>query len=152
MEHILLPVFDESGKPATPEVLEAEPEGSGRYLLLHSPAFVDGIARGDIIELAPELPRGFRVARRGGYLAIVLALPVSLEKERAQQLLQAEVVAANGVCEGGPGRALVFSIPVGAGFSVVEQIFVSFCASHTGSDWWFGNVYDPESGAALNWW
>jgi hypothetical protein len=152
MKHIQLPIFDDAGKRVSAEAVEVEAADAGQYRLLHSPAFIDGIARNDIITVDSELPRGFQLLKRGGYLAIVLVLPSVGIKSNAERTLLPRMVRVRGVCEGGPGRALVFSIPVASGFAPVEDIFKQFCGSEAGATWWFGNVYDPVSGSPLNWW
>ena len=71
MEHILLPVLDEARtREVTKEMLEVEPTSTG-LRLLHSPAYVDGIAGGDVIELDVAQLSGYRLVSRGGNLAVV---------------------------------------------------------------------------------
>ena len=152
MEHILLPALDWStGTVATREMLEVEREGTNFFRLLHSPAFVDGIARGDLLELLPDIVEGYRIIERGGYLAIVVAFPDAEAKSKSHQLLIESLVPVAGVCEGGPSHSLVCSVPVTAGFPNVEAILNSFCHEAPGTTWWFGNVYSL-SGEPLGWW
>ncbi|HMI94836.1 MAG TPA: DUF4265 domain-containing protein [Polyangiales bacterium] len=152
MEHISLPVLDESGQAKTREQLETEPAPPDGHRLLQSPAYVDGIARGDVIRLDPDSPRGYALLERGGYLALVLALASDDAKSSARLALEPGVKALQGSCEGGPARVLVYSIHASASFPEVEQLYDAFCAANPGASWWFGNVYDPSSGAPLNWW
>lgn len=151
MEHLTLPVLDEAGtREISKEMLEAEPAKNGCWQLLHSPAFVWGTARGDVIRLEPESLCGFVVVERSGNLAVVMGLP-SGEEAACRRALEPEVVEMGGVCEGGPPRMLVFSIPVSVGFPRVEALFKQACARVAGAQWWFGNVYGPDD-APLNWW
>jgi hypothetical protein len=152
MEHISLPVLDEDGRTKTREQLEAEPVLPSGHRLLHSPAYVDGIARGDLIRLDPDSPRGYALLERGGYLALVLALASDEAKPGARLALDPAVNALQGACDGGPARVLVYSIHASASFPAVEQLFDAFCSANPGASWWFGNVYDPITGAPLNWW
>jgi hypothetical protein len=151
MEHLTLPVLDANETTeVSKEVVEAEPIEDGCWRLLHSPAFVWGVARGDIVRLDPVRRSGFVVVERAGNLAIVLAVP-SGEESSSRRVLEREIGALGGTCEGGPPRMLVFSIPVSAGFARVEAIFDRACARVPGASWWFGNVYGPK-GEPLNWW
>ena len=48
---------------------------------------------------------------------------------------------------------IVFTIPVSAGFAAVARMFDSVVAQHPGSQWLYGNVYDPKDGKTpLDWW
>jgi hypothetical protein len=151
MEHIDFPVLDEScSRVVTREVIEVEREGPSTVRLLHSPAFVTGIARGDLIELDPNRLSGFRILERGGMLAAVIAFPTERRRDDAERVLRHEVEALAGVCEGGPGRALVFSIPVRCGFPKIEA-FLNEASQRFDGGWYFGNVHDGN-GTPLAWW
>jgi len=152
MEQISLPVIDESGRTTSRELLETEPVDPDGHRLLQSPAYVDGIARGDLIRLDPDSPRGYALLERGGYLALLLELASDEAKSNARTALDPGVRALQGTCEGGPVRVLVYSIHASASFPALEQLFDAFCAANPGASWRFGNVYDPVSGAPLNWW
>jgi hypothetical protein len=152
MEHVTFPVLDDTGtRVVRHEVLEVEREAPRVVRLTHSPAFVAGAARGDLIELDPDLLSGFRVLERSGMLAAVVAFKSKEQKRNAERELGIDVQALGGVCEGGPGRALVFSMPVGTGFPTVEGFLDGARTRFPGAEWYFGNVYGPD-GAPLNWW
>jgi hypothetical protein len=37
--------------------------------------------------------------------------------------------------------------------TAIEFVFIEFVAAHPGTEWMFGNVYDPRDGVTpLNWW
>jgi hypothetical protein len=55
------------------------------------------------------------------------------------------------VYDGGPGKAMVFTIPVRAGFPQVEAAFDSLTNECSGATWWFGNVFDKHN-RPLRWW
>jgi hypothetical protein len=68
MQHITLPMFYDDGQlvGGKREVLEVDLVGTKQYQLLHSPAFVDGLAAGDVIELDESLRSGFRLVSLPG--------------------------------------------------------------------------------------
>jgi hypothetical protein len=152
MEHVTLPVLDDAGaRVISYEVVETERHQDGTLHMLHSPAFVAGIARGDRIELDPSALAGFRILQRGGMLAAVVVFVGDEQKQEAVRQLDPEVQSLGGVCEGGPGRALVFSVPVATGFPTTEAFFEEACRRFPGAQWYFGNVYGDD-GKPLNWW
>ena len=153
MEHLDLPALDHDENTIVGrEVLEVEPLSDGGYRLLHSPAFVWGIAGGDVIDLVPSNLAGFRVRSRAGNVAVVLALDEETPKDsRIAQHLIADVAGLSGVYEGGPGKSMVFTIPVRAGFPQIEAVFNSFTTECSGATWWFGNVFDRHD-RPLGWW
>jgi hypothetical protein len=57
-----------------------------------------------------------------------------------------------GTLDGGIEHGLVFTIPLDSGFSAIEELFDTFTRSHPGTEWRYGNVYDPETGRPLGWW
>jgi hypothetical protein len=122
----------------------------GRYQVLHSPGFVDGVAAGDEIELTDDAGH-FRVRRRGGNLAVQIfsVEPVRpFKDELATQVCE----QLAGHLDGGIDRGLVFTIPLTTGFTAIEALFDGFVRGHPGCEWSYGNVYDPETGAPLGWW
>jgi Domain of unknown function (DUF4265) len=152
VDHITLPILDDSGtRVASHEVLEVEPESAGRVRLTHSPALVAGIARGDLIALDPSVLCGFHVLERGGMVAAVVSFASGEQKQEAEPSLTTDVELLGGVCEGGPGGALVFSIPASVSFAKIETFLNGACDRHLGARWYFGNVWGPD-GQPLNWW
>ncbi|MCI0585795.1 MAG: DUF4265 domain-containing protein [Planctomycetes bacterium] len=153
MQHLDLPVLD-SGETevVSREVLEVERLGDGGFRLLQSPAFVWGIAAGDVIELDPGALSGLRLRSRAGNLAVVVALPDAADKGAAPiRRLIGDVASMGGVLDGGPERMLVFTIPVKAGFARIESAFNLLQRSLEGAGWWYGNVYDRND-RPLGWW
>jgi hypothetical protein len=151
VHHITLPILDERGtRVESHEVLEVEHESDGTVRLTHSPAFVAGIARGDLIALDAAAWSGFRILERGGMLAAVVSFSAVEQRQEAEPSLSDEVRSLGGMCEGGPGGALVFSIPVSVGFSSAEAFLNSACRRFPGAGWYFGNVWGP-GGQPLNW-
>jgi len=152
-EHLELPVLDSGeSRVVSREALEVEALGDGGFKLLHSPAFVWGLAAGDVIDVEPAALSGFRLRSRGGNVAVVAAVrEVSQKDSPAGRRLVEEIAALGGVCDGGPGRALVFTIPVRAGFDPIESVFNRFQGACEGAGWWYGNVLDRND-EPLGWW
>ena len=148
----MLPVLDDANAEARiQETLEVEdvPEGCR---LLHSPALVDGIAGGDVITVDPHSLQGFTVVSRGGNVAVVVLFPDPRVREQAERELSPPVQALRGVCDGGPPKVLVFTIPASSGFAAIEGLFNTVPGRWPGATWYFGNVYAPDQQTPLNWW
>jgi hypothetical protein len=48
---------------------------------------------------------------------------------------------------------LVLTVPVSAGFQVVENVLSAFIQELPGTTWWYGNVYEAgDPNKPLNWW
>ena len=144
MEHLTLPALDtDETHVIGHETLEVERLGEQRFRLLHSPAFVWGVAAGDVIELDGGVIAGFQIRSRAGNVAAVVALNDAAEKTGplVQKLIQ-DVALLHGRCEGGPTSMLVFTIPVDVGLRRITTLFDGFRASVGGSSWWYGNVLD----------
>jgi hypothetical protein len=145
-QHISLAVHGAARtEPVHVEVLEG-----GRYRLLYSPGFVVGVAAGDEFELLDQAGH-FRVVRRGGNLAVQVFSrePVMpLRDELASRVRE----RLSGTLDGGIDRGLVFTIPLRTGFAAIEAFFDAFVRTHAGTEWLYGNVYDPDTGRPLGWW
>jgi hypothetical protein len=155
MRHFALPIFDDQKRQWGPnkETLEVEDIGDGRLRLLHSPAFVDGLAHGDVIVPREGTPRGYELIERSGRLAIVVVFRMLEHKQGAAGAeLRAIAERLGGWCEGGPGRILVLTVPFSGGFAPVEAALNEFAAGVEGCTWWFGNVFDTGTCRPLGWW
>ena len=116
--------------------------------LLKSPAFIKGIASGDVIKLE-QGTQDFTLLKRSGNLSIrvfcrddsselVDELSPPLEKLGAELDIETP-------------RMLVYSIHVSCGFQQIEKILNSVVSDDV--MWVYGNVYDPKDGQTpLNWW
>lgn len=124
--------------------------GDDCYQLLTSPVFARGAARLDTIRL---LAAGrFEVEQYGGNLCF----RVMAKRDLAQiaSSLQAGIKPLDGQLDYQNERVLVFSVPVAAGFSVIEEAINQVLQPY-GPDafWLYANVYDPVDGETpLNWW
>ena len=132
------------------EPVHAEALGGARYRVLSSPGFVLGVAASDEIELLDDEGH-FRVVRRGGNVAVQVFSrePVQSFRESLARDVRDEL---GGVLDGGIERGLVFTIPVTAGFAAIEALFDDMVTLHPGTEWMYGNVYDPDTKAPLGWW
>lgn len=116
--------------------------------LVRSPAFVKGIAAGDVIKLNSEDGQ-FELVRRSGNLAIRV-----ISKQEIGPVAEAitpELEKLGGALDSETPRMLVYSIHVSCGFATIEALFNA--ALDEQSTWFYGNVYDPADGVTpLNWW
>jgi hypothetical protein len=144
--HIRLAVHGARGA----EPVHVEALDGGRYRLLYSPGFVVGVAAGDEIQLLDDAGQ-FKVVRRAGNLAVQLYSRQPVQPFR-DELATAVHQRLDGVLDGGIDRGLVFTIPLATGFAAIEEFFDAFVRSHDGTEWSFGNVYDPDTGSPLGWW
>lgn len=148
-----VPVFSGSTSQGD-EVLPVVAIGGGRYVLLASPGFVEGLAAGDEFELDASAAGGHRVIRRGGNLCVWFyhAEPVE-ESATATADIRLVAESLGGRLDGGYSHMLVLTVPLAAGFDAVADAFDAAVRRHAGSAWLYGNVYDPSDGMTpLNWW
>ncbi len=118
--------------------------------LVRSPAFVKGIAAGDLIKMNAE-DRSFELIKRAGNLCIRV-----FAREDIQQLsedMTPIIEKLGGELDLENDRMLVYTIHVSCGFTAIEKILNDHIGDETGSTWMYGNVYDPQDGLTpLNWW
>lgn len=146
----LLAGFDSVDKPVL-EQLQVKVTAEGNFQLVRSPAFVRGLASGDIIKLDPERKQ-FEIVQRSGNLTIavysrgnVIAL---------SEALTPELEKMGGSLDTETQRMLIYSIHVSLGFQAIEELLNKHIRAQ-GSEavWQYGNVYDPADGQTpLNWW
>lgn len=132
------------------EPVMAKVLGDDCYQLLASPAFARGAARLDTIRLLNA--GSFAVEIHGGNLCIRVFAKRNIE--RIADNITAQFKAHQGQLDFSNERVLVYSIPVAAGFSVIEEILNKALTDY-GDDaqWFYANVYDPADGQTpLNWW
>lgn len=116
--------------------------------LVKSPAFVKGIARGDVIKLEPG-SQDFTLLKRSGNLSIRVYC-----RDDSSELvdeLTPPLEKMGGDLDIETPRMLVYSIHVSCGFQQIEQLLNSVASDDVA--WMYGNVYDPADGQTpLNWW
>ncbi|GIW97985.1 MAG: hypothetical protein KatS3mg111_1318 [Pirellulaceae bacterium] len=155
VREIVLPICHapEHGQLKT-EVVEVEQVAANRYRLLYSPGVVEGVAKGDVIELDDTDPKGFSVVQRSGMLCVWFYFdqPGS-NRGRLGNIVRQAVEKLGGICDGGGNTHLIFSIPVSLGFPAIESLLTDLTRRYPGTTWLFGNVYDPwNDDAPLGWW
>ena len=139
-----------NGEIIIERVLVAPQQQVNAYQLLKSPVFVRGIARGDIIQRMDK-PRGaFKLEQHSGNLCIRVFGKQPLD--RLEQSLTAEIEKLGGDRDVFEPRVLVYSIHVSCGFNKIEELLNQQLAAAADVSWFYGNVYDPQSGEPLNWW
>jgi hypothetical protein len=152
---VTLNLFVGDRKDGTPVVEEVpvEPLGGRRYRLRASPGLLEGMAAGDEFETAGTEERPvFRLLRRGGNVSVqFFAAKDSVES--CETFLLPRMRALGGRLDGRRENLLVFTIPVAVGFPAIEGVIREGQAAFPGSEWMYGNVYDPADGhTPLNWW
>ena len=116
--------------------------------LVKSPAFIRGLASGDVIQLTPNTQE-FVIKKHSGNLCIRVYAKQDLASINEQ--LTPELEKLGGELDMETPRFLVYSIHVSCGFDAIEGIL----NRHVGKEamWMYGNVYDPIDGTTpLNWW
>jgi len=116
--------------------------------LVRSPAFVKGLASGDIIRADSER-REFEIVQHSGNLCI----RVLTRKDTAPlaEQLEGPMAKLGGELDLHSPHLLVFSVHVSCGFAAIETLFNPINSAD--SYWQYANVYDPTDGVTpLNWW
>lgn len=116
--------------------------------LVKSPAFVKGIASGDVIKLEKGT-QDFSLIERSGNLSIRVFC-----RDDSSELvdeLTPPLEKLGGELDIETPRMLVYSIHASCGFQQIENILNSVASDDVA--WMYGNVYDPADGVTpLNWW
>jgi hypothetical protein len=151
LSHIeLIAGIGPAGAPVV-ERLEVHVNAQNECQLVRSPAFVKGIASGDVIKLtqAAEGAPQFELVRRSGNLAVRVMSKGDTQaiSERLTPLIE----QLGGELDVESPRLLIYSLHVSLGFSTIETLLNN--AMDESSVWVYGNVYDPADGTTpLNWW
>ncbi|WP_053979231.1 DUF4265 domain-containing protein [Marinagarivorans algicola] len=116
--------------------------------LVRSPAFIKGLAGGDVVMLNKQSGQ-FELTQRSGNVCIRVFSKNDLAA--VAERLTPELEKLGGDLDIETPRMLVFTIHVSCGFDKIEAILNA--AMHDGSVWLYGNVYSEEDGETpLNWW
>ncbi|AFU99682.1 DUF4265 domain-containing protein [Simiduia agarivorans] len=138
--------YNPAGQPVA-EKLQAVKTDEG-YRLVRSPAFIKGLASGDLIRL-DEASGEFDIVRRSGNLCV----RVFSQQDTAgfEEALTSELEKLGGELELHSPRMLVYKVHVSLGFKAIEAILEQQVPAD--AQWLYGNVYDPADGQTpLNWW
>lgn len=141
--------LDPNGKPFV-EKLPVRELDTGELQLVKSPAFVKGLASGDVIRFLP--PTGeFEIVQHSGNLSVRVFSRGNIAL--LADALTAELEKLGGDLDLETPRMLVYSIHVSCGFNSIETILNRVLERDSESVWMYGNVYDPVDGRTpLNWW
>lgn len=153
IQHVELPIIVKGARAGRAEMVEVEAAPNGRFTVFEPPALVEGLAVGDIFELAPNELSGFKVTYHSGNLTIWLMLPdPAMYSEADRASLDAALAPLGGVFDGcAMGKILIFSVHVTALFDQIEKVMQTLVEKYPGSNWQYGNVYDWDN-KPLNWW
>ncbi|MBY0548240.1 MAG: DUF4265 domain-containing protein [Candidatus Obscuribacterales bacterium] len=153
IQHVELPIILKGARAGRGEMVEVEAAPNARFTVFEAPAFVEGLAVGDVFELAPEELSGFKVTYHSGNLTIWLMLPEgAVYREEDRPGLDAVIGELGGVFDGcAVKKILIFSVHVTAMFDQIEKLMERLTEKYPGSTWQYGNVYDWEN-KPLNWW
>ncbi len=142
--------IDPSGQPIVERLPVRINEDDNSCQLVKSPAFVQGLASGDVIKLVPGT-QDFNLIKRSGNLCIRVFYRGEMS-ELANNLGSA-LEKLGGELDIETPRMLVFSIHVSCGFQAIEACLNEFVGKDEQSAWFYGNVYDPADGTTpLLWW
>lgn len=150
VELSLLAGIHPNGQPVIEKMRALAQPADNQFRLLQSPLFVMGVACGDLIEMLNNNPGRFRVRERSGQLAVRVLCRDGISA--LAEALTPEVEKLDGSLDVQTPRALVYSIHVAVGFSEIERVFDMVITQFPETQWSYGNVYDPETGAPLDWW
>lgn len=151
MSHVVkLAAGKSSGGDLVYEEVLVDVVESSRYRLLRSPGLVLGLAADDIIEVTEN--GKFRTIQRGRNVCIQVLSPTRIDNALEQDA-STSITRLGGRLDGRAEKILVYTVPVGVGFPIIEEALNAMIAKHTGLEWYYGNVYDPADGITpLNWW
>lgn len=125
------------------------------FQLLKSPAFVRGIARGDIIQQRDNPAGAFNILQHSGNLCIRVFSKQDFNTAALAAVEQQMTLALEklgGDLDISEQRLRVYSIHVSCGFTAIEDILTECLGQRDDVVWYYGNVYDDASGEPLNWW
>lgn len=135
--------------PDADELVPARPLGGELYKVLATPGIVLGCAAGDTVRV--DADGRFAVVGRGGNVAVHIYAKPALEQRDVDDLRR-RFEAIRGLVEAPAHlRFAVVTVPVSAGFPAIEAALHAWMSTRTGTEWFFGNVYDDDD-VPLRWW
>lgn len=144
-----------NGELIIEKILATPKPQDNSFQLLKSPMFVRGVARADVIQPLENTQGAFKVLQHGGNLAVRVFSKQSFSTpalEKIESALSSEIEKLGGDLDIKEDKALVFSIHVSCGFNTVEKILQDAIGDSDDVAWYYGNVYDSETGKPLDWW
>lgn len=138
------------GRPVM-ETLHVRAQQDNHFQLIKSPAFLRGIASGDVIKVDLDSGR-YTLIKRSGNLCIRVIAREGIA--RIAESLVPPLEKLGGELDFENARMLIFSIHVSCGFQAIEHILNDCLSRFPESAWLYGNVYDIIDGQQqpLNWW
>lgn len=135
------------GQPVV-ERIPVEINEQNECRLVQSPAFVKGLAKGDLVRVNRE-DGSFELRQHSGNLCIRVFSRGDIHL--LDETITPEIEKLGGQLDLETPRLLVYSIHVSCGFSAIEAVLNAHMSAD--SAWFYGNVYDAEDGVTpLNWW
>ncbi len=154
-EHVRIAVFD----AATPgsELIPARPLGDDNWELIRSPLYAMQVASGDVVKVIDPKSGAFEVVKRGGNVCIQLYLGPDEADDADATARLAEAITTlieplGGRIDGMTRGLISCTLPVTAGFPVIESTLNAAARESEGAQWQFANVYDTGTGEPLGWW
>jgi hypothetical protein len=142
-------VLNPEDNPSAHESVLAVMLAPNRFRLIASPSLLLGLAADDVIELAPEEPRGCRLLERSGNVCVQLCLDKPCD--HVERSLLPFVKAANGWLDGKldapAAQMLVFTFPASTRPDQLEEVRAVAEAAFPGCRWCYGNVTAPSGNA-----
>jgi len=137
------------GQPIVEKLHVRELE-NGQMQLVKSPAFVKGLASGDVIRCdSPK--QEFEIVQHSGNLSVRVFSRNDINP--LLEVLTPELEKLGADLDIETPRMLVYSIHVSCGFNTIEAILNQYVGKDGANGWMYGNVYDPIDGQTpLNWW
>lgn len=134
-----------AGQPVAEQLLARPLDEPGQFQLVKSPAFIKGLAAGDVIALDED--QQFSLVRHSGNLCVRVYGDLAGKTET----LTGELEKLGAELDVQTPRLQVYSLHVSLGFQTIEALLDQYLPA--GCQWAYGNVYDPADGETpLNWW
>jgi hypothetical protein len=139
-----LPILDDTGmRTLGREKLQVTRLPGHRIQLLRTPAYVAGLARGDIVRLDSGLLCGFHVVEFGGMLGAAVAFLSIAERRRARMVATHAVGEVDAVVDGEKGPLLILSFPKALGLDRIIIFLHELCQQFPGAQWYLLNPDGP---------
>jgi hypothetical protein len=154
-QHIRIAVSD-AASPGAEEVPARWIEGD-EWQVVRSPLYAMGVAAGDVVRVLDRETGAFEILRRGGRVSVQFYLgPSEADDGRATasaaKEIAAEIEPLGGLMEAFTRGLVVFTVPVAAGFPVIDAVFEAAACRWKDAEWQYTNVYDEATGEPLGWW
>ncbi len=138
-----------NGRPVFEELLVEKEDG--HYRLLRSPGLVIGLDAGDLFDI--DANGSYQLLTRGRNLCIQVFTIEEKNTDSIDEFVTPKLTAIGGRLDGKAAKQLVYTIAVEVGFESIEKLMRELGTAFPGTEWYYGNVYDPNDGVTpLGWW